>query len=71
MPHFLCQKCMKTAVLDPTQTAVFIPHKTLIRKDFNPPILSRVFENRQVFLTVCQSFHYQFDQVWKWMEDEL
>ena len=32
--------------------------------------LSRVFENRQVFLTVCQSYHYQFDQVRAERENE-
>ena len=70
MPHFLCQKCLITADLNPAQTVTFVPHESLIRDDFNSPILSRVFENRQVFLTVCQSYHYQFDQVLAERENE-
>ena len=70
MPHFLCQKCLITADLSPAQTVSFVPHESLIRDDFNSPIQSRAFENRQVFLTVCQSYHYQFDQVRAERENE-
>ena len=63
MPNYVCRTCIGSTTCGPTQTVSVIAHKPIQRKDYNSTIVSHVFESRQVFLTVCLSYHYQFDQV--------
>lgn len=63
MPPYVCANCLVKLPLEDRQILDVVPSVHYDPSDPNPFILSRVFENRQNFLSVCGSNHFQFDQV--------
>lgn len=63
MQHYVCMSCFEALPMEERHSYVFIRGVHYDTTDLNPVILSRVFENRQTFLSVCGSNHFQFDQV--------
>lgn len=63
MQPYICMSCFETLSLEERGSFQFIRGVHYDTTDLNPVILSRVFENRQTFLSVCGSNHLQFDQV--------
>lgn len=63
MLPFICTQCLLKQPSDDRNDMKHIPAVHYDTTDPNPVVLSRVFENRQIFLSVCGSNHFQFDQV--------
>ena len=66
MEFYVCEQCISK--IQERNGAELIEPIKYCYKDPNPVIINHVFENRQTFLNVCQSNHYQFDQVFLSLE---
>ena len=63
MLPYICANCLIKQPVEDRQVIEVIEAIHYDTSDPNPFVLSRVFENRQNFLSVCGSNHFQFDQV--------
>lgn len=63
MAPFCCLACLSTLSLELRTSVTPIPATQFDEHDWNESMITRSFENRQTFLSVCQGNHYEFDQV--------
>lgn len=63
MAPFCCLACLSTLSLELRTSVTPIPATRFDVQDWNESMITRSFENRQTFLSVCQGNHYEFDQV--------
>lgn len=61
---FVCEKCLSCLPLVEQDAAITISAIEPCLEEKNAWLVCRMFESRQIFMTICQFFHYQFDQVY-------
>lgn len=60
---YVCLSCLPSLLLVERDAAVEIPAIPVALEEHNEWIVCRMLESRQIFMTICQFCHYQFDQV--------
>ena len=60
---YVCETCLSLLPLVERDAALTIPAIAPTLQEKNTWLVCRMFESRQIFMTICQFYHYQFDQV--------
>ena len=62
---YVCETCLSGLPVMERDAAVTIPPIAPTLQERNNWLVCRMFESRQIFMTICQFYHYQFDQVYE------